>query len=110
MTASYLEYIKKQNDQFIRYKEFMQFEIETHENIRECLERVVKNKQIQIEELRETLKVPRQHFKNIEKLTVEEIIVQKNQILEQMSKDTGIPLENILEKLYENTAKKQAKK
>jgi hypothetical protein len=30
--------------------------------------------------------------------------------LEQMSKETGVPLENILEKLYEKTAKKQAKK
>ena len=56
-------------------KEFVQFEIETHENIREKLERVVKLKQSQIEDLRETLKVPRSHFKNIERLTVEEIII-----------------------------------
>jgi len=27
-----------------------------------------------------------------------------------MSKDTGIPLEGIIQQLYENTAKKQAKK
>ena len=53
----------------------MQFEIETHENIREKLERVVTLKQSQIEDLRETLKVPRSHFKNIERLTVEEIII-----------------------------------
>jgi len=30
--------------------------------------------------------------------------------LEQISKETGVPLEGILDKLYEKTAKKQAKK
>lgn len=110
MSANYIEIIKSRDEVFKQYREFVLFEIETHENVREKLEGLIKLKQSQIEELRETLKVPRSHFKNIERLTVEEIIIQKNQILEQISKETGVPLENILEKLYEKTARKQAKK
>ena len=62
MSANYIEIIKKQDDMLRKYKEFVQFEVETHENVREKLERVVKLKQSQIEDLRETLKVPRKHF------------------------------------------------
>jgi hypothetical protein len=74
------------------------------------LNRIINQKQKQIDGLQETLSIPRNHFKNIERLTAEEIIKQKDIILEQMSKDMAIPKEQLVEKMYEKSAKKEAKK
>ena len=71
---------------------------------------IINQNQKQIDGLQETLSIPRNHFKNIERLTAEEIIKQKDIILEQMSKDMAIPKEQLVEKMYEKSAKKEAKK
>jgi hypothetical protein len=41
----------------------------------------IKDRERDIEDLKDCLKVPRQHFKYIERLTTEEIIKQKNIII-----------------------------
>lgn len=63
-----------------------------------------------IEELRETLSVPRQHFKHIERLTVDQIVQQRAAILKEKSEEMGIPVENLIQTMYYNTTRKMAMK
>jgi predicted transcriptional regulator len=85
------------------------FEIETHEEVREKLQRIIKERDITITDLRETLSIPRQHFKFIERLTTEEILKQKQEILTNMAAEMGIPAETLISKMYHKEAVKQAK-
>jgi rRNA pseudouridine-1189 N-methylase Emg1 (Nep1/Mra1 family) len=68
-------------------------EIDCHESVREGLEAVIKKRDKQIVELEETLSIPRQHYKFIERLTTEETINQKNEILAKMSVTMGVPVD-----------------
>jgi hypothetical protein len=55
------------------------------------------------------LSIPRQHFKFIERLTTEEILKQKQEILTNMAAEMGIPAETLISKMYHKEAVKQAK-
>jgi hypothetical protein len=55
------------------------------------------------------LSIPRQHFKYIERLTTEEVVKQKHQILTTMGAEMGIPPEQLIAKMYFKEAKKLAK-
>lgn len=101
ISKDYINFIQKQGDEFNQYKEFVLYEIDVHENNRELLEKIVKQKQREVSGLEETLSIPRSHFKNIDKLTNEQIIVQKEVLLTKMSKEMGIPTEVLVEKMYE---------
>lgn len=61
-------------DKFAKYKEYVSFEFESHEMIREGLEKVIQRKENDIDELKEALSVPRQHYRYIENLEADEII------------------------------------
>ena len=50
------------------------------------------------------------HFRYIEKLSAEEIVKQKNEILKEKSELMGIPVEDLMERMYSNMAKKEAQK
>lgn len=86
------------------------YEIEAHEQIREGMEAIIKKRDNKIADLEETLSVPRQHYKFIERLTTEETIKQKNEIMKRLSISMGIPIESLISKMYEKTAKEAAKK
>jgi hypothetical protein len=60
----------------------------------------IKDRERDIEDLKETLKVPRQHFRYIERLTTEEIIKQKDVILQELALNLGVPLEGLISKMY----------
>lgn len=110
ISKSYIEFINQLGEKFSRYKQFVQSEFEIHENCREGLERLLKEKTKQVEGLHETLSIPRNHFKNIEKLTVQQILVQKDQVLDKMSREMAIPKEVLVSKMYAKEAKKEALK
>jgi hypothetical protein len=110
VAQGYIEVIKKLGEEFQKYKEFAQYEIEIHENARDGLERLIKEKNLQVTGLQETLSIPRNHFKNIEKLTVKEILVQKDNVLNKMSRDMAIPKEVLIERMYAKEARKVALK
>ena len=93
-----------------KLKDFILYEVESHEQIREGLEAIIKKRDNFIANLEETLSVPRQHYKFIERLTTEETIKQKDEILKRMSTDMGIPYENLISKMYEKTAREAAQK
>lgn len=110
MAQQYIEVIKHLGEEFGKYKEFAQYEIEIHENARDGLERLIKEKNLQVDGLQETLSIPRNHFKNIEKLTVKEILVQKDIVLNKMSRDMAVPKEVLIERMYAKEARKVALK
>ena len=101
----YLDLGKK----FDKYKDFMVFEIESHEQIKIGLEKEVQNREDYIEELKVALSIPRQHYKYIENKSADEIIEQKNQIVQNMSNTMGVPPEKLLDMLYKKEAAKKAK-
>lgn len=74
----------------------MQLEIDNYETVRDKLEQVIKKKENTIDDLKECLAIPRQHFKYIERLTTEEIVKQKTEILNEMSAEMGIPAEILI--------------
>jgi len=48
------------------------------------------------------------HFRYIEKLSADEIVKQKNEILKEKSEIMGIPVDDLMERMYTNMAKKEA--
>ena len=71
---------------------------------------MIKEKSRQVDGLQETLSIPRNHFKNIEKLTVQEILVQKDLVLDKMSREMSVPKEVLVSRMYAKEAKKEALK
>ena len=72
------------------------------------LEKEIEKREDKIEELKEALSVPRQHYRFIDNKTAEEIVEQKNEIVENMANTMGVPPENLLEILYQKEARKLA--
>lgn len=50
------------------------------------------------------------HFRYIEKLSADEIVKQKNEIIKEKSELMGIPVDDLMERMYTNMAKKEAQK
>ena len=94
---------------FDKYKEFMVYELESHEQIRVGLEKEITRRENEIDELKEALSIPRQHYKFISNKTSDEIIEQKNQIVQNMANTMGVPPEKLLDILYQKEAAKLAK-
>ena len=59
MAKDFVALFKLQSDKFTKYKEYVSFEFESHEMIREGLEKVIQRKENDIDELKEALAVPR---------------------------------------------------
>lgn len=76
----------------------------------EGLQKVIKAKMKRIEQLEETLSVPRMHFRYIERLSADEIVKQKDIILKEKSELMGIPVEELMDRMYANMASKEARK
>jgi hypothetical protein len=60
--------------------------------------------------LQETLSIPRQHYKFIERLTADETIKQKDEIIQKMSQQMGVPADQLIQKMYIKAGKAAAKK
>ena len=92
----------------MKYKEYCVFEFENHEQIRSDLEKNITKKEDYIDELKDALSVPRQHYKHIDNRMADEIILQKEEIINKMSLNMGIPAEKLLQTLYEKESAKKA--
>lgn len=108
VSQNYIEFIRKQGDQFTEFKKYVGIELEVHDCNREGLEKIVKGLNNKVDGLKETLAIPRQHFKNIDRLQVEEVLKQKDQLLAQMSRDMAVPVEVLVSQMYAKSARKQA--
>lgn len=109
ISKDYVELYKQLAKQFEKYKEFIVFELDSHEMIREGLEKVIKKREDDIDELKEALSVPRQHYKYIDNLQADEIIKQKQTIIVEMADNMGVPQEQLLSVLYKAEAARTAK-
>ena len=109
ISKDYVELYKQLAKQFEKYKEFIIFELDSHEMIREGLEKVIKKKEDDIDDLKEALSVPRQHYKYIDNLQADEIIKQKQTIIVEMADNMGVPQEQLLSVLYKAEAARTAK-
>ena len=69
---------------------------------------MIEKRDKEIAGLKETLSIPRQHFRYIEGKTAEQVVQQKDQILKEKSAEMGIPVESLLERMYYNTARRAA--
>lgn len=108
LSGHFVETFKDLHTRFGKYKEYCVFEFENHEQIRSELESIIQKKDIQIDELKDALSVPRQHYKHIDNRLAEEIVQQKEEIVNKMSLNMGVPVEKLLETLYEKEASKKA--
>ena len=59
ISKEYVELYKNLAKQFEKYKEFIIYELESHEMIREGYEKVIQKKEDYIDDLKEALSVPR---------------------------------------------------
>jgi hypothetical protein len=48
------------------------------------------------------------HFKHIERLTAEEIVKQRDVIIKEKAEEMGIAADDLIKKMYRNTARKEA--
>jgi hypothetical protein len=85
-------------------------EVDVNENIRLKLESQLSSKQKRIEELEEALQIPRDHYKFVEKMSTEEILKQKDAIIQKLSVQLGVRPENLVAMMYEQEASKTAKR
>ena len=74
ISKEYVDLYKTLAKQFEKYKEFIMFEMESHEMIREGMEKVISKKEDSIDDLKEALSVPRQHYKFIDNLQADQIV------------------------------------
>ena len=109
LSVEYVELYKQLGKQFDKYKEFIVFELESHENIRTGLEKVISKKEDEIDQLKEALSIPRQHFKFIENLQADEIVKQKDEIVQEMAANMGVPPDKLLSMLYKKEVAKKAR-
>ena len=101
VSNQFVTVFKELHTKFMKYKEYCVFEFENHEQIRAELEKIISKKELYIDELKDALSVPRQHYKHIDNRMADEIIMQKEEIINSMSMNMGIPAEKLLETLYE---------
>jgi muconolactone delta-isomerase len=59
LSGHFVETFKDLHTRFGKYKEYCVFEFENHEQIRSELESIIQKKDIQIDELKDALSVPR---------------------------------------------------
>lgn len=69
--------IENLSSQLSTLKEYVNSEVELAEEIQEKLQNKIDDRDKVIADLKETLSVPRQHFKYIERLTDEQVKEQK---------------------------------
>lgn len=70
---------------------------------------MISKKEDEIEDLKEALSLPRQHYKFIENMQAEEILKQKDEIISEMALNMGVPEEKLLSIMYKAEAAREAK-
>jgi hypothetical protein len=82
---------KKLANEFLHYKDFLGQEIDLQHTIIKKKDDLIEFKDKQVKDYELALKIPRQHFKHIEKLKYEEMMEQRDLIIAKFKKK-GIDL------------------
>ncbi|CDW87949.1 UNKNOWN [Stylonychia lemnae] len=78
---------RKMNKRFDDFKQLTKLEIRTHEEIRVKLQKIIADYRGEIKDLKEALKVPRQYFKFNDQMKYENMVKQKNDILDKLRQE-----------------------
>lgn len=77
-------------DNYLQYKDFVKHEIDILYLVIEEKNKVIIQKEDDLKEYKLALRIPRQHYKHIEKLRFEEIMQQRDEIVIKLKKKYGI--------------------
>ena len=109
VSEEYVKHIEAIDTEHKKYHTFVQYELEASEAVIDGLQDEIKKRDNQIAALKETLSIPRQHFKHIEQLTADEIVKQREIVIKEKADEMGIPQDELLQRIYAKTARKKAK-
>lgn len=76
--------------EFLQYKEYSTWEIDVLTMCFEGKDKTIKNLQFELGEFKLALRIPRQHYKYIEKLRFEELMEQRDEIVKKHKKRYGV--------------------
>lgn len=77
-------------DNYLQYKDFVKHEIDILYLLIEEKNKAIEKKENDLGEYKMALRIPRQHYKHIEKLRFEEIMKQRDEIIIKLKKKYGI--------------------
>ena len=87
------QFVKGYNDLgefFNKYKDFVRNEMDNLIAISEAKDKIIKKYEYEIGEFKLALKIPRQHYRYIENLRFDELMKQRDEIIEKIKKRYGI--------------------
>ena len=87
------QFVKGYNDLgefFNKYKDFVRNEMDNLIAISDAKDKIIKKYEYEIGEFKLALKIPRQHYRYIENLRFEELMKQRDEIIEKIKKRYGI--------------------
>ena len=90
LIRDFVKVYRNLGDEFIKYKEFSKFEIDVLTLCFEGKDKLIKNLQFELGEFKLALRIPRQHYKYIEKLRFEELMEQRDEIVKKLKKRYGV--------------------
>jgi hypothetical protein len=91
LIRDFVKVYKSLANEFKQYKEFTNFEMEIYKTQVFKKQQMIDNNLKMMEDYQLALRIPRQHFKHLEKLRFEEMIEQRDEIIKKMKKK-GIDL------------------
>ena len=84
LIRDFVKIYKKLGDDFSKFKDYIKVEIECLNLVLERKQKAIVQLDERVGEYKEALRIPRQHYKFIEKLKYEEIMGQRDEIIGKM--------------------------
>jgi hypothetical protein len=90
LIRDFVKVYRNLGDEFLKYKEYSKFEIDILTLCFEGKNKLISNLQHELGEFKLALRIPRQHYKYIEKLRFEELMEQRDEIRARLKKKYGV--------------------
>ena len=90
LIRNFVKEFNRIGDNYLQYKEFVKHEFDILNLIIEQKNKTIEQKDFEVGEYQMALKIPRQHYKHIEKLRFEEIMKQRDEIIAKLKKKYGV--------------------
>lgn len=86
----FVKAMTKLSEEYRSFKNFTNLEQQILERVVQEKDKTIEYQQVSVEEYKLALRIPRHHYKHIEKLKMEELAEQRKQIVKRMKKQYGI--------------------
>ena len=90
LIRNFVKEFNRIGDSYLQYKEFVKHEFDVLNQVIEAKNKIIEKKDFEVGEYQMALKIPRQHYKHIEKLRFEEIMKQRDEIIVKLKKKYGV--------------------